>query len=478
MEYTREGAQRTLSEKKKYESEGKIEMVARKPKIIRRWRRKQQSAPSPIQKLIRFVVFLPLIYVFLERIFLFPFEDSTLSGYLDVEKVAVTTTIKKKEGGKIPAAALISSTDTPLKSRKSLEKLTQPFRVTDTSSQCPTKGETNIAGFRHLGTIATTETAKKSITTQQRRIPKILHQQGPSRCVSSVVSSHIDAWVSQLSTDNDDGREWSMFFHTEDAMTRLFRAILVVQGQEKYPTHSILSRIGRGFPHLGQILRNCVDNGSFSKRLLWRFLCLYAYGGMYVDLESSLPSTYDINAKNILGDSHDTVLLWTTVEGDEQDEVGFDPNMIAVSPGHPLMYFAVQHALTDVMTDGYWGETADEKLNKSSQNIVVTNILQRALSDFLTQDNLNAESLDSEKNLNKNLKKTTIRVRTYRGTGNTSVKILDESEVGFSSISDLMKVKSFSSELSGSGGNRGKKLDFSGGNPSLCLFKSLADALQ
>jgi len=456
--------------------EVRIEMVARKPRIIRRLKRTQQAASSPIRKLIRCIVFLPLIYVLIERIFLFPFEDSTLSGYLDVEKVAVTTKIKKKEGNQIPPAALLSSTDTPLKSRKSLEALTQPFRVTGTSSRCPTKGETNIAGYRHLGSSATvTETTTKSSTTQQRQIPKVLHQQGPSRCVSSVESNHIDAWVKELSTDNDDGREWSMFFHTEDAMTRLFRAIIVVQGEEKYPTHSILSRIGRGFPHLGQILRNCVDNGSFSKRLLWRFLCLYAYGGMYVDLESSLPSAYDINVKKILRDSHDTILLWTTAKGDKQDEVGFDPNMIAVSPGHPLMYYAVQHALINVITDGYWVETTDDKFDKSSQDIVVTDILKRALSDFLQQNNLNAESQDNEQNSTQNLDQSTIRVKDYRGTGNASVKILDASGVGSSSISDLMKVESFSSGVDGS---RGKNLETSRGNPSSCLFKSLADALQ
>ena len=450
-------------------------MVARKPKVFRKWK-KQQPSPSPIRRLIRGIVILPLVYLLLERVFLFPFEDSTLSGYLDVEKVAVTTTIKKKDANQILPAAVLSSTDTPWKSRKSLEALTQPFRVTDSSLRCPTKREISIAGYRHLGTIATLETASKSATAFQRKIPKLLHQQGPSRCVSSAQYDLMEAWAKQLSTDKDDGREWSMFFHTEDAMTRLFRSIVAVDGEEKYSTHSNLSRIGMGFPHLGQILRNCVDNGSFSKRLLWRFLCLYAYGGMYVDLESSLQTTYDDSAKSILRDSYETVLLWTTVEGSlqEQDqsgnkisqsEVGIDPNIIAVSPGHPLMYYAVQHALIDVITDGYWGEHVDDQINKSSENIVATNILKRALADFLT-----------EKDSSTRLDQSKTKVKTYHGTGNASVTILDASEVGFSNISELMKIKPFSSEGRDFDGKKGAGLVRPRAMSSSCFFKSLVDA--
>ncbi len=450
-------------------------MVARKPKVFRKWKKRQPS-PSPIRRLIRGIVFLPLVYLLLERVFLFPFEDTTLSGYLDVEKVAVTTTIKKKDTKQIPLAAVLSSTDTPWKSRKSLEALTQPFRVTDSSLRCPTKREISIAGYRHLGTVTAAETTSKSATAFQRKIPKLLHQQGTTRCVSSVEYDQMEAWAKQLSTDKDGGREWSMFFHTEDAMTRLFRSIIAVEGEEKYSTHSNLSRIGRGFPHLGQILRNCVDNGSLSKRLLWRFLCLYAYGGMYVDLESSLPSTYDNNAKAILRDSYETVLLWTTVEGSLQEKdrsgnkisqsvLGIDPNIIAVSPGHPLMYYAVQHALIDVITDGYWGEHVDDQINKSSEYIVATNILKRALADFLT-----------EKNSSTRLDQSTMKVKTYYGTGDASVTILDASKVGFSNVYELMKIKPFSSEGRDFDGKRGASLDRSRGTSSSCFFKSLVDA--
>jgi len=197
---------------------------------------------------------------------------------------------------------------------------------------------------------------------------------------------------------------------------------------------------------------------------------------MYVDLESSLQTTYDDSAKSILRDSYETVLLWTTVEGSlqEQDrsgnkisqsEVGIDPNIIAVSPGHPLMYYAVQHALIDVITDGYWGQHVDDQINKSSENIVATNILKRALADFLT-----------EKDSSTRLDRSNTKVKTYHGTGNASVTILDASEVGFSNISELMKIKPFSSEGRDFDGKRGAGLVRPRAMSSSCFFKSLVDA--
>ena len=463
-------------------------MASRRSKIIKRLNINQRQGLGKTRKLIRCIVVLPSLYLLLERAFLFPFEDSNLTVYLDVERVAATTTIKKT---KVAPTVVFSSTITPEKTRKSLEALTQPFRVTDTSSlRCPAKTTKSIAGYDHLEVTTTEARTKPSTGPRRQKMPKIMHQQGTSRCVPSALYDLNEEWKTQLSNDKGEGDDaWSMYYHTEDAMTRLFRAIIAVQGEEEHSKHSIPSMIGTEFPHLRQILRNCVNNGSFAKRLLWRFLCLYIYGGMYVDLECALPPNYHGNAKTILQDSYDTVLLWVTNEDnlEESDrpkknfcevEGGINPNIMAVSPGHPLMYYAVHYALLQVTAEE---EVVDNELNKSAQNSVVSNILKHALANFLREHNLDSKLVHRDKHTNSSSK------ITYSGTGNTTVTIIDSSrmiegtkttsEVEFFQITELMKEKRLSSfEPEAFGGRGGTGLGKILRNPSSCLRKVLADA--
>ena len=441
-------------------------MAAWKPKEIRRWKTKQQHSSGSIHKLIRFVLFLPLFYLLLERAFLFPFEDSAISSYLDVEHVAVSTTIKKKDTKSTPVKAVRSPIfETPWRRMKSLESLTQPFRVTDaSSSQCSGEKEILIAGYRHLGTTTSAEKEAKSPNSQKQKIPKLLHQQGSSRCVSSDLYDLNESWAKELDKDNGDGREWSMFFHTEDAMTRLFRAIIAVEGDEKNPKRSTLSRIGREFPQLGQILRNCVGISTFPRKLLWCFLCLYAYGGMYVDLgySSTSPQTYDDVAKTVLRDSYNTALLWTTAKG--QSGVQINPFVIAVSPGHPLMYYAVQHVLIEIVTDGFLGENFDEKFTEDK---IVSDILQRALADFHEDRTVGTDQQQPDVT---SLDQST-KVKTYHGSGDTRVTILGAMEVGFSDSFDLVSGKALTLESTIQKSlSKQSRL-----KTSTCLFKSLTE---
>lgn len=462
-----------------------MKLTPRMRKVIRSSKIRQRKGCNKLRKLIRCVVFLPILYLLLERVLLFPFEDSNLSAYLDVEKVAVTTTIKKKEEILAPADSVLSSTATPEENRKSLEALTQPFRITGDS--CPA-GAKKITGYHHLEAPTAAKAGIKEPTSLRRKIPKIVHQQGTSRCISSALYDLNEDWKNQLSTDNDDGESWSIYFHTEDAITRFFRAIIVLQGEERYSTHSHLSRIGKEFPHLGQIIRNCVEDRSLSKRLLWRFLCLYIYGGMYIDLELALPRTYDGNVKTIVRDNYDTVLLWATIDQPEdnnsQAEVGINPTIMAVSPGHPLMYYAVQHALLLVITDGYLGENDDNEFDKSAQNSAISFVLKQALADFLQDQNQNSQSAYQGKDSNSNGNKSS-KSKTYYGTGNASVTILDSShttetaasELEFFEIAELLVKGKRASPIGRIGGKRGTNLDKSRGTTSSCLSKSLADIL-
>jgi len=459
----------------------RVKVAPRMPKVIKRSDGKQQQ----LRRLLRGVAFLPLFYLLLERSILAPFTDSNLSSYLDVERVAVTNTVKKKEEMVAPKAISLEET------RKSLESLTQPFRVTDASSvRCPAKGTGKtkiIAGYHHLGGSTALEAGTKASASNRRKIPKILHQQGISRCVSSALYDRNEELKAHLSTDTN-GEEWSMYFHTEDAMTRLLRAVIAAQKEGGSSKHSIPSRIGMEFPHLGQILRNCVDNESFSKRLLWRFLCLYIYGGMYVDLEHAMVPTYDANAKTIIRDSYNTVLLWTTKADNTQQlhqpkknighsEVEINPNVMAVSPGHPLIYYAVQHSLFHIISDGYLGEDGNKELNRSAQEFVVSSILKLALADF-QERNSHSESMNNGKPSNGSWDESS-RSMTYFGTaGDTTVTIIDASNLieatGTTSGEDFFHVPQFLRAEKASPLGHGSE-QFLGKSSSSCMRKLLRD---
>jgi hypothetical protein len=137
----------------------------------------------------------------------------------------------------------------------------------------------------------------------------------------------------------------------------------------------------------------------------------------------------------------------------------------------------VQHALLQVTAE----EDVDIKLNKSAQNSVVSNILKRALANFLRGHNPDSESVHRDKYSNGSSNKT------YSGTGNTTVTIINisrmiegtktTSEADFFQITELMKGEQASSfERSEYGSKGGTDLGKSRGKPSSCLRKVLADA--
>mmetsp|Transcript_2865 Transcript_2865/g.7865 ORF Transcript_2865/g.7865 Transcript_2865/m.7865 type:complete len:463 (+) Transcript_2865:128-1516(+) len=456
-------------------------MAKRIPKISNRKRRQRSSK---LRKLVRCVAFIPLFCLLLERVYLFPFDGSKLSGYLDVERVAVTSTIKTKQENDILSSDLPSIMTTE-KVRKSLEALTQPFRVADTSSiRCQSGGTKIIAGYHHLGVKNAFEANFKVLTRRRQKIPKILHQQGASRCIPSALYDLHGKWERKLSTDNENNEEWSVYFHTEDAMTRLFRSIVGTQGEMENSKHLVSSKIDNEFPQLRQMIRNCVENGSFSKQLLWRFLCLYIYGGMYVDLESGISPSYHDNAKIILRENYDTVLLWTTSEDHQQDsfrpeinenhaEFEISTNIMAASPGHPLMYFAVQHALLELKSGTYSKEYSAIDSKRQLRSITTSNILKKALFDFLegydVESKLLRSNAPSKFNLNDSFQKM-----VYHGTSNATVIILSSRAIDIDGFMNADQSSSFQQRIPFGKGRA--DLGKLGGNSPSCLRKLLVDA--
>ena len=86
----------------------------------------------------------------------------------------------------------------------------------------------------------------------QRKIPRVVHVTGKTRCLSQPFLANLNKWKLE---------NHSFYFHDEDAMDRLLN--------EEWPE----------FPQL-KMIQNCMISGA-AKSDLWRYLLLYRYGGIY-----------------------------------------------------------------------------------------------------------------------------------------------------------------------------------------------------
>ena len=144
----------------------------------------------------------------------------------------------------------------------------------------------------------------------KRRIPKIIHQTSKSRCLRPTLYVATETW--QL-----DG--WSYYFHDDVAMENLL--------QSHFPE----------FPHLSKIVNHCLTYGTL-KADLWRYLILWVYGGLYADIDT-IPNEFSADTIQPIDDGFFVV---------ELDQV-LSQYFMAMSPHHPLMYYAIQHSLSRLL---------------------------------------------------------------------------------------------------------------------------------
>jgi hypothetical protein len=327
-----------------------------RPKIIPR---RTSEPPSRAQRLRRFITFVPLSVLLLERLWI-PF-CGTISEYLDLETIGATKTIKA-----LPPSSSSSKSMTPYP----LERVTMSYRIVD--SACP-RGTTRVTNVGNV------QESKRSTVRKIPKIPKIFHQQAKTRCVTPDVYRLHQMWYQALlSSEGGDNDGWAMYFHNDEAMTRLL-------GVEEF-VHE--------FPHLHLILRNCVQDRE-TKSLLWRYLVLYIYGGIYADLESA-PNRFN---GDTLRNSDDAFFLLDNAVGQ------LSTRFMATSPRHPLFYYALQHALSSLM--------AAEDVSMGAE--IATYALQRAFMDFQNDYDVSASTRqDTDANSR----------QTYIGTDNRTVTVV------------------------------------------------------
>lgn len=168
------------------------------------------------------------------------------------------------------------------------------------------------------------------IGSRRRLIPMIVHQQSKSRCLTANVDEATIKWGTM--------KRWSYYMHDEVSQNRLFDEYC---GGET-PTCE--------FPLLNQILSKCVDNITdnhnhhryySSKAELWKFLTLWIYGGVYVDIDLEplefSPTTIGVHDDGFLLIDSETQMLST--------------KLMAISPRHPIMFYAVQQMLLSILME-------------------------------------------------------------------------------------------------------------------------------
>ena len=383
------------------------------------------STATRIRIIIRFIAFTPLLFLLLERFLLILniHDHLFLEGYLDVQTVAVTSTKKKKTSSfflptlplpspqqGMPITSSSSSSSMMIETHKSLEMITQsPLRVTSSPRFCPDRKMKILGNYKQQHHHH--QLKRKEDENRIGVIPKIIHQQIPSRCVDPSFYGANLRLQNELSTMNyyynnntndagDDTTSWSIYFHTEDAMTSLFRAVVTTSSSDT--NEDTMARLpAHLFPNLSHVVKHCVQNGSLLKKQLWRFLCLYVYGGIYIgDFDDGLQtlkamnttrsSHHDrINSNHYDGVNDAILIVSDNIDSNDNDNDSVDrfninrnnvvinTNSIASTARHPLMYYALHHMIFKILYE-------DENINnnKNKYHDLVNDVLKKAFTDF------------------------------------------------------------------------------------------------
>ncbi|KAG7372622.1 hypothetical protein IV203_018765 [Nitzschia inconspicua] len=270
------------------------------------------GTPSKFQRILRAVTFLPLTILLLERLWI-PLEGP-ISGYLNVEMVASTTTLKTKSNTASSSSNSSVMTVTTASETYPLKRIVQRSSFGNFGTTCP--NGTQLTRSKILDT-STTKT-----TTTIKYVPNTIHLAIERSCVTPEMYKWYKKWLSP------DTIDWSTYLYDSPTQRRILRLGAALLHSE--------------FPQLKQILRHCISQGDDITTLqLWKYLVLYIYGGIYVTSEYEPASTLVTSLLPI----DNTAVLVMDVNSNDHD----DPGFILSSPGHPLLYLALHHAMRDVI---------------------------------------------------------------------------------------------------------------------------------
>jgi hypothetical protein len=215
-----------------------------------------------------------------------------------------------------------------------------------------------------------------------RDIPKIVHQTSISRCLTPTYASIAARWFFH---------DWSYYFHDDDAVDRLLHA--------DFPE----------FPHLKVVVRHClIYSQATTKTDLWRYLVLWVHGGVYASLDAT-PNNYTHTTLEHANDAFFLVDPKTQLLKHE---------FMAISPRHPLMYYAIQRALANIMRlSNIRSSLVTVSQQQQQQQSRTTIILRQAFADFICNGDASDATCKS------------IRSGTFHGVESRSIRVVGDSNM-------------------------------------------------
>jgi mannosyltransferase OCH1-like enzyme len=199
----------------------------------------------------------------------------------------------------------------------SLDELTNRENTNSTSS-CPNNDNYEFVYIANRFPNSTTRPKNNNNDdVSYYKIPRIIHQTSKSRCLTpGLAKTVLEQWTPLI-----EQGAWSYYFHDDDAVDQLLSL--------DYPE----------FPHLRRVAQHCLHYGTV-KADLWRYLVLYVYGGLYADLDSH-PNYHKFSSTTTIGPHMEGFFVV------EQYHM-LSQYFMAMTPRHPLMYYAIQHSLLNL----------------------------------------------------------------------------------------------------------------------------------
>ncbi|KAG7370924.1 hypothetical protein IV203_019494 [Nitzschia inconspicua] len=210
----------------------------------------------------------------------------------------------------------------------------------------------------------------QSHSLENRKIPMIVHQRAPSRCLTRKFYTSSVAWASTM-------KRWSYYFHDDDAVDRF----LLDNSFPEFPLlHSVVSN------------SHCFPRPFASKSQLGSdlstFLTLWTYGGVYADLNYS-PNSF---SPSTIHPTQDDAILFV----DPESKL-FSTMVVGASPRHPIMYFAIERILDHIVFGG-------------SSNYTGSMALYQAFEEFRQREGVQHPD--------------ELRRETYKGTTGRTVRVM------------------------------------------------------
>jgi hypothetical protein len=274
-------------------------------------------------QLKRFVVYVPLIILILEHIvYPFYYTEAVLSTGARKQLLSPSNLLESSSA-RIDGVMVHPS---PSEQQLDRSRLKGVSRLGLNEITGATYTKTCPGGFVLIRNDDSNAAPPDITDTTAPRIPMIVHQTAKSRCLTPDISQATEAW-------HFPG--WSYYFHDDDAVLRLFQ-------QEFHE-----------FPYLQDVVQKCLVHGTL-KADLWRYMVLWVYGGIYADLDA-VPAK--LTPDNIIHQSLISMNTTSTSPMNTDTDALFvveqfhmlSQYFMAVSPRHPLMYYAIQEALVSLL---------------------------------------------------------------------------------------------------------------------------------